>query len=44
MTRELMLGMLRKGETGDQILSILDVITSFEPDTSEDEDVTADEW
>lgn len=44
MTRELMLGMLRKGQTGDQILQILDVITSMDPETSEDEEVPAAAW
>jgi hypothetical protein len=30
MSRELLLGMLRKGQTGNEILQILDVITSTE--------------
>jgi len=36
-----MLGMLRKGQIGSQILAILDVITSMDPETSEDEEVPA---
>lgn len=44
LSRDLMLGMLRKGQIGSQILAILDVITSMDPETSEDEEVPAAAW
>jgi hypothetical protein len=34
-SRDLMLGMLRKGQTGDQILQILSVIVPETPETPE---------
>ena len=41
MSRELLIAMLRKGQTGDQILQILDAITSTESETSDEDEVPA---
>lgn len=41
MSRELLIAMLRKGQTGDQILQILDAITSAESETSDEDEVPA---
>lgn len=40
-SRDLMIGMLRKGQTGDQILQILDVIVPNQTET-DNETVSAD--
>lgn len=37
MTKEILLQMLRKGKTGDEILMILDAIASGESEDSEEE-------
>ena len=34
-SRDLMIGMLRKGQTGDQILQILDVIVPSQTETAD---------
>ena len=34
-SRDLMIGMLRKGQTGDQILQILDVIVPAQTETAD---------
>jgi hypothetical protein len=41
LSRDLMVGMLRKGQTGDQILDILDVITSTDEVTEDTQEVDA---
>jgi hypothetical protein len=38
MSRELLIGMLRKGQTGNEIMQILDVIVSSEDQQEEVED------
>lgn len=40
-SRDLMVGMLRKGQTGDQILDILNVITSTDEVTEDTQEVDA---
>jgi hypothetical protein len=40
MSRELLIGMLRKGQTGNEIMQILDVIVSSEDQQEEVEDDT----
>jgi hypothetical protein len=40
MSRELLIGMLRKGQTGNEIMQILDVIVSSEELQEEVEDDT----
>lgn len=41
MSTDLLIAMLRKGETGNDILQILDVIASSEDDVIETEEVAA---
>lgn len=41
LSRDLMVGMLRKGQTGDQILDILNVITSTDEVTEDTQEVDA---
>lgn len=41
MSTDLLIDMLRKGQTGNDILQILDVITSSEDDVIETEEVAA---
>ena len=43
MSRELLIGMLRKGQTGDDILQILDVIVSSD-NLFEDAEDEMEEW
>ena len=41
LSSDLMVGMLRKGQTGDQILDILNVITSTDEVTEDTQEVDA---
>lgn len=41
LSRDLMVGMLRKGQTGDQILDILNAITSTDEVTEDTQEVDA---
>jgi hypothetical protein len=41
LSRDLMVGMLRKGQTGDQILDILNMITSTDEVTEDTQEVDA---
>jgi hypothetical protein len=41
LSRDLMVGMLRKGQTGDQILDILNVITSTDEVYEDTQEVDA---
>ena len=41
LSRDLMVGMLRKGQTGDQILDILNVITSTDEVAEDTQEVDA---
>lgn len=41
LSRDLMIGMLRKGQTGDQILEILNVIVPQDEATDEAQEVVA---
>ena len=41
LSRDMMVGMLRRGQTGDQILDILNVITSTDEVTEDTQEVDA---
>ena len=41
ISRDLMIGMLRKGQTGDQLLQILDVIVPSQDEVNEAELISA---